>query len=170
MLSCKCLTYCNVGKDKVKLKKVKNRPLRNHIKTILNTRFGFYSVFFEDLAIHRPGVRFYHALFVIRRLMFMVFVLMVSYAWIQVHSFIISCIIRMSFILHAKPFINDSSIYTEIINELFLITIGYQMVLLTGYVIQPTQKLEIGKILLRLVWTMLIYNGLCIAWGIIKSI
>ena len=43
----------------------------------------------------------------------------------------------------------------EIINELFLTAIGYHMVLLTGYVVRPEQKTEIGKILLYLVWIKL---------------
>ena len=58
----------------------------------------------------------------------------------------------------------------ELINELFLTAIGYHMVLLTGYVVRPKQKLEIGKILLQLVYAKLGYNGLMLFVSLKNSI
>ena len=58
----------------------------------------------------------------------------------------------------------------EIINELFLTAIGYHMVLLTGYVVRPEQKIEIGKILLYLVWIKLTYNCIVLILGLMKPI
>ena len=93
-----------------------------------------------------------------------------SHSWIQVHFFIISCVIQLSFLLDVQPLKSKVDVANEVINELFLIAIGYHMVLLTGYVVQPQQKLEIGKILLQLVWVMLGFNALMIFIGVRNGI
>ena len=58
-----------------------------------------------------------------------------SQPWIQVHFFIISCVIQISFLLYVKPLISRYDLTNELVNELFLTAIGYHMVLLTGYVV-----------------------------------
>ena len=64
----------------------------------------------------------------------------------------------ISYLLHVRPFIDKKSIKIEIINELFLTAIAYQMILLTGCVVLTRQKLEIGKILLHIIWLKLLFN------------
>ena len=66
----------------------------------------------------------------------------------------------MSYLLYVKPLVSKFDLRNELINELFLTAIGYHMVLLTGYVVRPKQKLEIGKILLQLVYAKLAFNGI----------
>ena len=76
----------------------------------------------------------------------------------------------MSYLLYVRPLVSKIDLRNELINELFLTAIGYHMVLLTGYVVRPKQKLEIGKILLQLVYAKLGYNGVMLFISLKNSI
>ena len=127
-------------------------------------------MFYEDMNMGHSGTRYYPLLFVLRRFVFIILVLLVgSQPWVQVHCFVLGCIIWACFILHSKPSQFRKTNVIEVINEVFLLLVGYLTVCLTGSVVYPAQVFYAGIILLYLVGSMIILNMTFILFFMVRG-
>ena len=142
----------------------------------MKSKFGFYEVLYENLRLHRPGARFYHLFFVLRRGLFVAGIFLANeHAWLQIHGYVLVCLLQACFLTQILPFNRKLTNLVEITNEILQIWIGYLFLCLIGTTTEVSGAFAmVDDLLLGSVISMVVINSLILlqqfASGVKQSI
>lgn len=141
-----------------------------HFETQLNeTQFNRnYKVLFRGLRTDVPGYLQFYTIYLLRRAIFVALVYNLTdptYILVQIFAVISMSFYYSLYLIHFKPYVNQSINRVHIVNEVFLIGITYHLLVFTDYAQTAETKYLAGWSMLLLCATnFLIPNVASVAW------
>lgn len=90
--------------------------------------------------------RFYYIFFMLRRFSFvLIAMLLFEKPWLQVMLYYLISFLALGLVLNGMPFADPVSNKLEILNEVFVLFIGYHLIALSGYEMESTYRKRLGN-------------------------
>lgn len=131
-----------------------------------------YKIFYENHRLTLLAVS-ESLFFVVRRIIFITSALYWTegnYVLLAIACFVLSALIKLIFIISVRPFTEKQHNFTEGMNELFIVSVGYFAIPLMDQSMPRLQILAVGSAIAYIIYALLIFSVLCLVVSLIVQI
>lgn len=148
-----------------KIAELKREVKKNKLKYAkVHESYKKYEIFYENHRLTRLGLS-ESLVFVIRRCVFIASALYWTegnYVLLAIACFVLSAYAKLIFNITVRPFTDSQLNFTEGVNELFVVGVGYFAIPLMDQSLPREQILAVGSVIAKIIYAMLIFSVLCL--------